>query len=189
MSARPPTLLRKDAQRNRAAILVAARELFADSGDVPMYEIARRAGVGQATLYRNFSDQNALVAALSSELLDTVEQLAAEHTDDPDAFFVVLRSLGEAQARFHGLGAFLRTGEGSELEVLKRRLVDLVKPPLRHAKAAGTVRRDLTVDDVMLLIAMIEGALNKAADRTGQAAAITRALALIVDGVTTRTSA
>ena len=45
------TPLRKDAARNRAAILDAARELFACGRDVPMYEIGRRAGVGQATLY------------------------------------------------------------------------------------------------------------------------------------------
>ena len=64
MTTTSETPLRKDAQRNREAILAAARELFAESADVPMYEIARRAGVGQATLYRNFPDRRNLAASL-----------------------------------------------------------------------------------------------------------------------------
>ena len=58
---------RKDAQRNREAILAAARALFAECADVPMCEVARRAGVGQATLYRNFPDRGDLAAALLLE--------------------------------------------------------------------------------------------------------------------------
>jgi AcrR family transcriptional regulator len=181
-----PRRPRKDAQRNRDAILEAARELFAESGDVPMYEIARRAGVGQATLYRNFPDYGAVAAALLSEVLARLEQLAAEHADDPDAFLVLLRRIVEGQARFHGLGYFLRVDDRdrSELEPLKQRLTEVIKRPLADAKAAGTIRRDLTVDDVLLVLSMIQGVLSKETDRTGQAAAVTRALALILDGLT-----
>jgi AcrR family transcriptional regulator len=60
---------RTDAQRNRESILVAARELFAESAEVPRCEVARKAGVGQATLYRNFPDHRDLVAALLDEYL------------------------------------------------------------------------------------------------------------------------
>jgi AcrR family transcriptional regulator len=59
--------LRRDARRNREAILAAARELFADSAEVSMCEVARRAGVGQGTLYRNFPDRGALVAEILGE--------------------------------------------------------------------------------------------------------------------------
>lgn len=76
--------LRKDARRNREAILAAARDLFAESGDVAMYEVARRAGVGQATLYRNFPDRDALIAALSVEWLDELERVGAEYAGEPD---------------------------------------------------------------------------------------------------------
>ena len=56
----PPTR-RRDAQDNRDRLIAAAREVFAESGfDVPLDAIARRAGVGRATLYRNFSDRYAL---------------------------------------------------------------------------------------------------------------------------------
>src|ERR1700748_3232517 len=95
---------RKDAQRNREAILAAARELFSERGDVPMYEVARRAGVGQATLYRNFPDRRNLVAALLAELTERTERLAAEHTGDPDALFVLLRDIVETMAGTHALG-------------------------------------------------------------------------------------
>jgi AcrR family transcriptional regulator len=173
---RPP--LRRDAQRNHEAILSAARELFAQSSDVPMYEIARLAGVGQATLYRHFPDHGAIAAALFSEVLDRLEELAGQHADDPDAFFVVLRGIAEAQARFHGLGYFIRESSAvsSELEPLK----------LRDAKAAGTLRPDVTLDDVLLVFAMIEGVLSKASDHTRKATSATRALALILDGLTMR---
>src|ERR1700745_2083307 len=104
MSTTKQVPLRKDAQRNREAILEAARELFADCADVPMYEVARRAGVGQATLYRNFPDRRDLAAALLLEEMERTEQLAAEHAGDPDAFFVLLRNLVGTLARVHTLG-------------------------------------------------------------------------------------
>src|ERR1700712_4235224 len=97
MSVLPPSdHPRKDAKRNREAILRAARELFADSADVAMCEVARRAGVGQATLYRNFPDRSSLAAEVLGEQVDRVAQLAADHTGDADAFFVLLRALVEA---------------------------------------------------------------------------------------------
>jgi len=61
--------------------LDAARELFAECADVPMYEVARRAKVGQATLYRNFPDRRNLAAALLAEHMEQTEQLAAAHGD------------------------------------------------------------------------------------------------------------
>lgn len=177
---------RKDAQRNREAILAAARELFADCADVPMYEVARRAGVGQATLYRNFPDRRNLAAALLVEHMESAERLAVEHAGDPDAFFVLLRDVVETMARFHPLGQLARQDAclGSELDRTRRRLAERMKEPLRDAKAAGTVRRDLTIDDVFLVVSMVKGAVDTADDRAGRAAAAARALALVLDGIT-----
>jgi AcrR family transcriptional regulator len=177
---------RKDAQRNRDAILAAARELFADSADVPMYEVARRAGVGQATLYRNFPDRRNLAAALLGEHMESTERLAAEHARDPDAFFVLLRDVVETIARFYPLAELAREDAclGSELDRRRRRLAELMKEPLRDAKAAGTVRRDLTIDDVFLVVSMVKGAVDTADDRAGRTAAAVRVLALVLDGIT-----
>ena len=177
---------RKDARRNREAILSAARELFADSADVPMYEVARRAGVGQATLYRNFPDRRDLAAALLLEEMEHTEQLAAEHAGDPDAFFVLVRSVVETIARFHPVGELAREDAciGSALDTRRRRLRELLKEPLRAAKAAGTVRCDLTIDDVFLIVLMVRGAIDSGEGPAGRSAAAGRALALLLDGIT-----
>lgn len=176
---------RKDAQLNREAILAAARELFAERRDVPMYEVARRAGVGQATLYRNFPDRRNLVAALLQEQIELVEQVAAEHDGDPDAFFVLLREIVENMATSHALGELAREDAclGTALERRRQRIAELIKQPLRDAKAAGTLRRDLTVDDVFLVVSMIKGAVARADGPAAQAAAASRALALVQDGL------
>jgi AcrR family transcriptional regulator len=177
---------RKDAQRNRDAILTAARELFAESAEVPMYEVARRAGVGQATLYRNFPDRRDLAAALLFDEMEHTEELAAHHAGDPDAFFVLLRSVVETIARFHALGELAREDAclGSALQSRRRQLRELLKEPLRAAKAAGTVRCDLTLDDVFLVVLMVRGAIDAADGPAGRAGAASRALALLLDGLT-----
>jgi AcrR family transcriptional regulator len=176
---------RKDAQRNREAILGAARELLAESADVPMYEIARRAGVGQATLYRNFPDRRNLAAAILLEQMERTEQLAAEHAGDPDAFFVLLRDIVETVASFHAFADLARedTCLGSALERRRSRLAELLKEPLRSAKATGALRRDLTIDDVFLVVSMVKGAVERADGPAARAAAASRALGLVVDGL------
>ena len=177
---------RSDARRNREAILAAAREMFAESGDVAMYEVARRASVGQATLYRNFADRDALVAALALESIEELERLGAEHAGEPDAFFVMLRAMVDSAARFHGLAECAQQSPdaASKLEPLQQRLTRLIKRPLRDAKAAGLIRRDLSINDVMLLFAMVEGALSREPDAAGRAAAASRVLALALNGLT-----
>jgi AcrR family transcriptional regulator len=186
MAAISQTPKRKDAQRNREAILEAARELFADCADAPMYEIARRAGVGQATLYRNFPDRRDLAAALLLEEMEHTEQLAADHADDPDAFFVLLRSVVETIARFHALGELAREDAclGSTLNLRRQRLRELLKEPLRSAKAARTVRCDLTIDDVFVVVLMVRGAIDGAEGAAARSAAASRALALLLEGLT-----
>lgn len=181
----PETPLRKDAQRNRAAIVSAARELFAESADVPMYEVARQAGVGQATLYRNFPDRRDLAAAVLDDYVVHTEELAAEHAGDPDAFFVLLRSVVERTSRFHTLAEIAREEMclGSQLGQCRARLTALMKEPLRDAKAAGTVRRDLTMADVFLVLSMVKGAVGGAEDAPGRVEAAGRALTLLFDGV------
>lgn len=186
MSATTDAPRRKDARRNREAILAAARELFAECADVPMYEVARRAGVGQATLYRNFPDRRDLAAALLLEEMERTEHLADEHAGDPDAFFVLLRNIVDTIARSHALGELARedTCVGSKLQSRRLRLRELLTEPLRIAKAAGTVRCDVTIDDVFLVVLMVRGAIDGADGPASRAATASRALALLLEGVT-----
>src|SRR5271156_2894502 len=130
MAIMPPSeLLRKDAKRNREAILQAARELFAESADVAMCEVARRAGVGQATLYRNFPDRSALAAEVLGEQVDRIAELAADHAGDADAFFVLLRALVEAMVHLYALSELAREDVcvGSRLEQERLRIAALLK--------------------------------------------------------------
>src|SRR3954451_8607722 len=76
---------RADARRNYEKVLVAAREAFAEGGEsTALEEIARRAGVGIGTLYRNFPNRQALVEALYLDEVEEVCRSAAELGDaDP----------------------------------------------------------------------------------------------------------
>ncbi len=185
MSATDRTPRRRDAQRNRQAIMAAARDLFAECADVPMYELAKRAGVGQATLYRNFPDRRDLAAALLAEQIARTEALATEHADDPDAFFVLLRHVVEMMAQCRALGELTRENacSGSELAVCRERLAELLKQPLRGAKAAGTVPCAVTIEDVFLVLSMIQGAIDAAHGPAARSAAASRAFNLAMEGL------
>ena len=108
--------------------------------------------------------------------------------DAPTPFYTVLRAIADAQAGFHGLGEWLRdgTGDASPLEPLTQRLGRLLDGVLREALASGTVRADLTLEDVFLVVAMVEGALSKQAERAHNAAAARRALELALGGLLPR---
>lgn len=181
----PKEYLRRDARRNREAILAAARELFAESPDVAMCEVARRAGVGQATLYRNFPDRGALAGEILGEHVDRIARLAAEHADDPDAFFVLLRSLVEGMVHLYVLSELAREDAcvGSQLERDRERIAALMRRPLREAKAAGALRRDMSLDDVFLVLLMARGAMETAPGAAARAAAASRVLTLALDGL------
>jgi AcrR family transcriptional regulator len=177
--------LRKDARRNRGAIVIAARDLFAESADVSMCEVARRAGVGQATLYRNFPDRATLVAEVLLEQLEHTTQVAAECAGDPGAFFILLRSLVEDMADLYALGELARENAcvDSQLEGHRQRIAELMKRPLADAKAAGALRRDTSIDDVFLVLLMARGAMTRAHGAAARAGAANRALALALDGL------
>jgi AcrR family transcriptional regulator len=181
----PSEQLRRDARDNRAAILDAARALFADSADVAMCQVARRAGVGQATLYRNFPSRGALAAEILDEHVERTAALAAEHAGQPDAFFVLLRSLIDSMVNLYGVGVIARrdTETDSQLQEARARLAELLKEPLSDAKAAGSLRRDFSVDDVFLLLAMGRGAMEGLADSSARSAVAHRVLALILTGI------
>ncbi len=181
----PPTRLRKDARDNRAAILEAARELFADSADVAMCQVAKAAGVGQATLYRNFPNRAALAAEIIDEQVERIVALAAEHEGDADAFFVLLRSLIDGVVHLYALAVLARSDAAtdSHLQSARRRIAALLKRPLADAKAAGTVRRDISLDDVFLMLAMGRGAMEGLPDSAARSAVAHRVLALLLSGV------
>jgi AcrR family transcriptional regulator len=158
---------RKDAARNREAILDAGRDLMAVSRDFPMSEVARRAGVGQATLYRHFPDRATLAATLATELFADLVASVRRDGDGPDAFERLLDTIVECAVRSHGLTDVVRENPDAwrQMERMRDELIVLVEGPLAGAKAAGIVRDDVRAEDVFLMLAMIDGALQGTADR------------------------
>jgi AcrR family transcriptional regulator len=150
-----------------------------------MSTIAKRAGVGQATLYRNFPNRSALAAEIIDEHFERISALAAEHEGDPDAFFVILRSLIDGLVSLYALAGLARSDAetDSHLQRARQRLRALLKGPLSDAKGAGLVRRDLAAEDVLLIMAMGRGAMEGLPDAAARSAVAHRVLALLLSGV------
>jgi AcrR family transcriptional regulator len=153
----PGRPLRRDARRNRAAIVAAARKVFCDLGlEAPLEQIARQAGVGIATLYRRFPNRAALLdAVLSDNLqahLDAAEQALA--TDDPwEGFASYLEQSCRLQAADRGLNDVMsmRFPRATATEAAKTRLYELVGQVVDRAQQSGQLRADLTLEDLVFL--------------------------------------
>jgi len=179
---------RSDARRNRAAILLAAEDVFAaESVGVPLQRIAERAGVGRGTLYRHFPDRYALAAALYEERLERYEQLVERERADPAIVLTLLGAITAEQGRIPGLFRLIfAEGPGrTYLDPLWQRSITLFEEPLRLSRESGVVRDDLTVDDLLTVIGMIFGVVNSPAGQGGPASA-QRALDLVLIGLRPR---
>lgn len=159
------------AEENRAALLRAAREVFADVGiDAPLSAVARRAGVGQGSLYRHFPDRVSLAVAVFEDNLVEVERLAAE----PDATLEsVLGLLTERAIDSAAFVAMVSTSAPDpRLTAMTQRVAAALDAPLARARAQGLVRPDLDAADVLLAVEMVSGVLASApaADRPRVAA-------------------
>jgi len=150
--------LRADAVRNRARILTAARQLFAEQGQqVQMEELAARSGVGIGTLYRHFPTKQALLAATVSERFQALTMVVRPIVDLPDrgdAFRTMITRYLEEVEHDHLFQQALLGADNfdwSEVNADKEELQPLIKTVIERAVAAGTVRRDLTFQDFVLL--------------------------------------
>ncbi|MEV0275118.1 helix-turn-helix domain-containing protein [Streptomyces sp. NPDC050610] len=150
---------RADARRNRALVLTAARSAFAERGmDVPLGEIARRAGVGAGTVYRHFPSKEALFEAAVVDRIRLFVDTARELADVPDpgsVFFRFLASVVRLTARNKALcdaleaGGEERFGASAELVREFARALEIL---LTRAQKAGAVRRDVDIADVRALL-------------------------------------
>jgi AcrR family transcriptional regulator len=180
----PP--MRADARRNYDALLAAADELFTTHGpDVALDEIARRAGVGNATLYRHFPDRRDLLVAVCVGEVEALCILGEELEADPDpgrALARWLRAYIEHVSAKHGLAAAFATGrrEDSELVAACQVAVEAIGTSLlQRAKDDGPVRIDVNLPDVITLV----NAIAMAAETTDDPAA-DRLLAIVLAGIT-----
>ncbi len=150
--------LRVDARNNRARIVEAARELFADAGlDVTMTDIARRSGVGVATLYRRFPTKESLVTEAFAEQIEVCASVVDDALADPDpwrAFRTVLEKVCAMQAVDKGFtAAFISTfPDAVAFDSLRARAEQGFGELAGRAKDAGALRADFTLDDLTLLL-------------------------------------
>jgi AcrR family transcriptional regulator len=158
---RKVTRPRADALRNRERIVSAAREMFTEFGpDVPLDEIARRAGVGNATVYRNFPDRDALVREVVCSVMDRTSE-AGERAlaETGDAFEALERFVHtSADERISALCPMVQSTfdqNHPDLEAARERVEQIVQELMDRAKAAGQMRPDVGVGDLMIVVAQL----------------------------------
>jgi AcrR family transcriptional regulator len=153
--------LRADALRNRERIITAAREAFLESGaDVPLDEVARRAGVGNATLYRHFADRRELLHRVMLHVMSRIaDQAEAALAEEPDAFEALRRFVhAAADERIGALCPLLSMGmDKSHPDHLdaRDRLNRDIEALMKRARTAGQLRTDIAVGDLMVAITQL----------------------------------
>jgi AcrR family transcriptional regulator len=179
---------RVDAQRNRSLLLRAAAQAFAEYGvDVPVEQIARRAGVAKGTLFRHFPTKERLLAAVLSERLAQVRELVSTLAEQRD---VGLATIGELMASAAAVlaadrsffdAATCATVVDPDVRRAKAALEHDLNALLARAQASGEVRSDIVGSDIGMLVM---AATNTCAPSAQHCPELWRRyLALMLDGL------
>ncbi|MFE4671188.1 TetR/AcrR family transcriptional regulator [Streptomyces sp. NPDC056721] len=173
---------RADARRNFDALLVAARDAFAEKGaEASLEDIARQAGVGIGTLYRNFPTRRVLFETVYADEVDALCRLADELADAPpwDGLATWLRRFVDYTVTKRAIRDAL-SGESDIFVACRRAMLDAGEPLLLRAQAAGEVRSDMSFDDLLRLISGVTGAAYVDTEQRDRVFGIT------LDGMRTR---
>jgi AcrR family transcriptional regulator len=180
--------MREDARRNRERLLAAARDVFVEQGaNAPLDDIARRAGVGIATLYRRFPDRPALLRQVALDLLGrSAHEANAALASEPDAFGALARYLHRAldlriAAVMPVLVGQLQTDE--ELFAARRASSEAVDRIIAAAHADGSLRPDAASGDVGMLLVRLSRPLPGPFPPTVDHRLAHRHLELLLDGL------
>jgi AcrR family transcriptional regulator len=179
--------LRADARRNYERLLEAASEVFvAEGAGASLDEIARHAGVGIGTLYRHFPTRQCLLEAVFLDQVDDLraagDALAAE-PDPVDALAEWLRAHIAHGRKGHSLGSSVMAAklqEGSDVNLACKAMIDSGQTLLDRAQAAGQVRPEVALTDVLKMVHGIVLVTEGAPDGQERAE---RMLALLIAGV------
>ena len=145
---------------NRSALIVAAREVFAEAGlNAPLSAIARRAGVGQGSLYRHFPDRIELAVAVFDENIGDLERLAGR---DDATLSDLFDAISEQTMRSTALVELI-TAERHDPRTthLNTRMMALVGRMLLRDRQAGRIGAHVDVDDVVLAVGMLGIVLSR----------------------------
>ncbi|MEV7417208.1 helix-turn-helix domain-containing protein [Streptomyces sp. NPDC089919] len=158
-----PRPLRADAARNAEKIVRAAREVYAQLGpEAPLDEVARRAGVGIATLFRRFPDKAALLRAVldqqfTEDVLPAIDRGLADEDPRRGLTEVIEAALTSAAEEYHVLTAARSAGVFSA--ETGARFFDALDPLVARGQRAGVIRPDLVPDDVRRIMSMLVSVL------------------------------
>jgi AcrR family transcriptional regulator len=148
--------LRADARRNRAAVIAAAKRLFADEGlEAQMPDVAKAAKVGVGTVYRHFPTKDDLIAALAAERFERLAEKAREglEAEDPwQGFSDFIHFSAQIQADDRGLCEVMGSradvmGAAAQAAGLNELCDDLVK----RAQRSGDLRKDVHWEDIPMI--------------------------------------
>lgn len=141
--------MRADGRRNREALVTAATKVFAEFGaDAPLDDVARRAGVGNATLYRHFPTRRALLAAVYADELAALSdyaELLREQEGPADALHGWLRAVSTQLAHTRDLAL---SADGDWYAAVQATVSGL----LTAAQRTGAVRPEVTAPDLLALV-------------------------------------
>jgi AcrR family transcriptional regulator len=144
--------MRADARRNRDRLVSVAGEVVAEQGaEASLEEIARRAGVGSATLHRHFPSRFALLDAVFAERVAALCDLGAELLTAPDprdALVRWLRDVVRHAVRNRGLATSLLKGTGDSCHT---KILAAGKALVTRAQEAGVIRQDVTTEELLTL--------------------------------------
>ncbi|RKN69088.1 MULTISPECIES: TetR/AcrR family transcriptional regulator [unclassified Microbacterium] len=187
MPAMLPQNLRSDAKENRDRVLAAARELFGTDGlDVTMRQIARRAGVGPATLYRRFPTKADLVRAAFVNELDACRSIVVEALADTDpwrGFRGIIEQVLVLNARNQGFtDAFLSAyPDAVDFRAQREDAVRAIVAVARRAIDVGALRADFVLDDFLIVLLAARGPSSTTEEERTRTAR--RYAALVIDGL------
>jgi AcrR family transcriptional regulator len=161
---------RADALRNREAVVHAAGAVFAEKGlDAGVPEIAARAGVGKATVYRSFPTKEHLVAAVAIERLQWVTGVALAALGDDDAgaaFDRVIVAIAERQADDLSVaGSMASAIHLPELDAARQATHAALDALIARGREQGALRPDATSDDLSVLFTGMAGVLRERGER------------------------
>ncbi len=173
---------RADARRNFDALLAAGREAFAEHGpDASLEDVARRAGVGIATLYRNFPTRDSLIEAVYIAEVERLVEAARRTVDQPawqaleDWLHHFIEYVGTKKVLIESLNS-----RSDVLQTCRVAMFSAGEPVLARAQQSGEARADTTIEDVIRLVSGVAGVAFPDDDQRE------RVLGLAIDGLRAR---
>ena len=167
----PGRPLRADAQRNFAALVGAAKTVFARSGvEAPAKEIADAAGVGVGTMYRHFPRRSDLVIAVFKQEVDACADAAGQLAGENPPFVALERWLyrfTDFVATKHGLAQALHSGDPAFDELpayFRARFGPALAELLQTASTAGEIHTNVSVDELLYAVARLCQPIGEAGD-------------------------